>query len=325
MSRRRAGCAAVALLAAACGGATAQKPKQSRVLTPAEIARRSLPSVVRINTDHGHLGTGFVVGADGRIATNLHVVEGARRVRVTFSDGKAFDVESIAGIDAAHDLAIVRIPSPSLPALRLWEGTLELGQRVVAIGHPIGMENTVSDGLVSAVRGKGREQLVQISAPISQGSSGGPVFDDRGRVIGVATLTSRVGQNLNFAMPARFLLRLAREDARAPISSLPDHSARNIFGGCSSEALANLYAGLQSARRGGDDLVEAGHRDDLVAYYRLAAADMLLRAPPSCALPRKIFLRALTIADQRKDDKARATEFRVVFDWLVGRLFAALK
>jgi S1-C subfamily serine protease len=171
-------------------------------LTAEQIAEKATPSVVLIRVPAG-LGSGFVVSNDGRIVTNYHVIRGAKQATVVTADGREFkDVELMAA-DPGHDLAVLRIGAHGLRALALGDSAIaKPGEHVVAIGHPLGLGNTVSDGLLSAVRVISPQRtLLQISAPISPGSSGGPVFNDRGEVIGISTLLISGGQNLNFAVP----------------------------------------------------------------------------------------------------------------------------
>jgi S1-C subfamily serine protease len=319
---RRTPALLLALAGSACGAA--EKPHAPVALTPAEIAHRSLPSVVRIQTDLAR-GTGFIIGADGRIATNLHVVEGARRVRVTLADEREFDQVTVSALDAGHDLVVLRIPATALPALRFYDGALEVGQPIVAIGHPVGMENTVSDGLVSGMRRVTADlELIQMTAPISPGSSGGPVLDDRGRVIGVATLQHRVGQNVNFAMPVRYLAAIAQERGNAPITSLPDNRTRRMFAGCSSAELVTVYLALSDARRVGEGLVREGRHREALDHYRLAAADLVVRVP-GCASPRRTLVGAALLSERLASDVLKATEFRAYMDAILRDLRRALR
>ena len=217
-------------------------------MTPAEIARRATPSVVQIRS-HDRIGSGFVVAADGRIATSLHVVEDAGALEIVLSDGRTFTRVQVVAHDEQQDVVVLAIDARRLPALRLARHPIEAGERVVAIGHPEGLENTVSDGLVSAVRERGSAELLQISAPISPGSSGGPVLNDRGEVVGVATATHRVGQNLNFAVPVARLAPLLRSRERRPLSSLPSQFATRLFARCGAAELVSVHRGLARARR----------------------------------------------------------------------------
>jgi hypothetical protein len=314
------------LASAACGGAEKKKPAAPRLLTPAEIAKRTIPSVVTIRTDRGSRGTGFVIGSEGLIATNLHVVTGASRVAITVADGRVFDQVTVAGFDPRHDLVVLRIKARSLPVLRLSEVEPELGQPVVVIGHPRGFENTLSDGLVSAVRQlRPGLEVIQISAPISQGSSGGPVLDQRGRVIGVAYLTSMVGQNLNFAVPARYLAALADERGDAPITTLPDDSARQVFAGCSSDELATIHIAIHQARRTGRALSKKRRHREALDHYRLATTSLLLRIP-RCRVVRRMLLRGAARAEYRRDKPAEATfELDLILREVHVQLITALR
>src|SRR5579883_1798967 len=192
---RHAGAAALLLLAAAAGckpaGAKSQNdtPAAQVHMTPAEIAAKNTPAIVSIRTERA-MGTGFIVNKDGLIATNLHVVfGGGARVIVTLSDGREYPVISVTNGSRKHDLVILRIAAKNLPVLKLGDSdAIRPGDPIVAIGHPLGLEDTVSNGLVSATRTVDDDlKVLQISAPIAPGSSGGPIFNDRGEVIGVAT------------------------------------------------------------------------------------------------------------------------------------------
>lgn len=154
-------------------------------------------------------GSGFYFGP-GRIATNYHVIEGATTVRIIGAGGDTLAATSFAEIvDADLDLAI--LPAPEGHSGGLWLETLypNVGDRVWAYGSPKGLAGTMTDGIVSAIRERGGRKVLQISAPISPGSSGGPVLDAQGRVVGITVSSVRGGQNLNFAVPGRELARLA--------------------------------------------------------------------------------------------------------------------
>jgi S1-C subfamily serine protease len=156
------------------------------------------------------IGTCFAVQG-GLVVTNLHVIEGAARAEAVLGDGEAFGVTGVVASDAENDLAILRLDQASLPPLPLaTEMTVEPGERIVVFGNPMGLSGTLSEGIVSAVRDRGVDDygqvgegppLLQITAAISQGSSGSPVMTLDGRVIGVAVSYRLGGQNLNFAVP----------------------------------------------------------------------------------------------------------------------------
>ena len=154
-------------------------------------------------------GSGFYFGP-GRIATNYHVIRGASTVRIIGAGGDTLATTTFAEV-VDIDLDLVILPAPNGRADGLWLETLypDVGDRVWTYGSPKGLAGTMTDGIVSAVRERNGGTVLQISAPISPGSSGGPVLNARGRVIGVTVSSVRGGQNLNFAVPGRELARLA--------------------------------------------------------------------------------------------------------------------
>ncbi len=196
---------------------------------------------------------------------------------------------------------------------------------MVAIGHPQGFANTVSDGLVSALRHVGPGfDLIQMSAPISPGSSGGPVLDDRGKVIGIATLQFG-GQNLNFAVPVRYLQRLADEGGdEVPITALPDDSARRYFTGCSAADIVTIHLVLERARRKGIELGKKGRHRQALEHYRLTAADLILRVP-SCRWPRNDLLRAAAQAERADSDAKAASQMHSMMNGIAAELKKALR
>lgn len=162
-------------------------------------------------------GTGFFIQS-GIVATNYHVVEGARSMTATMADGREVEVSGLLASDSSDDLALLRLPPVDAPALALsGSRTFEPGDRIVVVGNPLGLSGTVSDGLIAAWRpdglGSGSDffpetPLLQVTAPISPGSSGSPVLDASGEVIGVAVGTLIYGQNVNFAIPSSSLIAL---------------------------------------------------------------------------------------------------------------------
>lgn len=191
--------------------------ERDAALRPSQIARRSLPAVVEIRTyrpsgERLGSGSGFVVSTEGLVVTSHHVLEGAERAEVLLPSGDVFEVQHVAAADSRRDLAVLRIAGFGLDVVPLGDSrAVEVGDPVVVIGSPLGLFNTVSHGIVSARREIEGRQVLQLSAPIAMGSSGGPVFDERGRVVGVLAGYMRRGQNVNFAVPieyARGLLAL---------------------------------------------------------------------------------------------------------------------
>lgn len=205
---------------------TPQRPAQTPARRPpsaSQVAQKVLPSVVYIEMagpggGPGCYGSGFFV-ADGLVATNKHVLEcgGRGSVRVAGS-GRPFPVIS-AWRDPRHDLALVRVAGAGVRPLSLSERWPAVGDDVYVAGNPEGLQGTFSRGIVSGLRRA--EGLLQFDAPVSPGSSGGPVVDERGRVVGVTAASVRQGQNLNFAVPAQYLPPLiarARRTAPDPVA-----------------------------------------------------------------------------------------------------------
>jgi tetratricopeptide (TPR) repeat protein len=156
-------------------------------------------------------GSGFFINQEGDVITNFHVLEEASRAVVRTNDGKEYPVDKIVAEDKAGDLirVSVKIPKETARPLSVVTTLPEVGERIVVIGTPLGLDRTVSDGIVSAVREiPGFGSIIQLTAPISPGSSGSPVINMKGEVVGVATFFVVAGQNLNFAIPGQRIVRL---------------------------------------------------------------------------------------------------------------------
>lgn len=222
--------AAIVILAAAAEGAP---------LSPRDIVERAGAAVVMIEGISGEerrQGSGFLVSSGGDIVTNLHVVDRAKRVTVTFRDGTRLEEVAVRSFDVERDLVVLVVELPGhavgWPALELGDSSaLEPGDRILVIGSPLGLEQTVTDGIISAWREPKeapdpddyrdgasptgldlpRCRLLQISADITAGSSGGPVLNERAEVIGVASAGVSGASGLNFAVPVDELPRLLAE------------------------------------------------------------------------------------------------------------------
>lgn len=154
------------------------------------------------------VGSGFVVRSDGVVLTNYHVIEHAQAVTVKLPDGREFRAQGVLGSDPELDVAVLKIEATALPTIPLGDSDrVKVGQRIITIGNPLGvLENTVSDGIISAIRLDDNpdaklKKLLQITAPLSQGNSGGPLLNLSGQVIGITFAIIELGQNLNFAIP----------------------------------------------------------------------------------------------------------------------------
>ena len=232
-----------------------------RQLSIADLAELASPSIAYIEAwesaypDYYSIGSGFVISADGRIVTNYHVMEGSDTATVEI-DGRIFKNASVLAFNEEWDLAILKVEADNLKPLRLASGIddIRLGEQVVAMGNPEGFKQTVSDGIVSTLQRRlegFNYDHIQTTAPISKGSSGGPLLSMRGEVIGVNTLTYMTGQNLNFAVPVDLIHTLIAEIG--PARSIGEvFSYRYAKGRKSYEAKAGELAVILSWDGGAD-------------------------------------------------------------------------
>jgi hypothetical protein len=193
----------------------------------ASIAARDSPAVVLIkgaSSDGSVQGSGLIVSPDGKIATNLHVIRDLKTAGVQLASGEIFDAVSVLAFDERKDLAILKIAGFDLPTIELGNSNdVKTGERVVAIGSPLGLQGTVTVGVVSAIRddpfGSGA-RVIQTDASVNPGNSGGPLLNDRGQAIGVVTFNVKKGgqgEGLNFAMPMNYV-RGMLDDLQKPMS-----------------------------------------------------------------------------------------------------------
>lgn len=155
----------------------------------------------------------FVIDRRGVLVTNAHVLDGGVRFTVTLPDMAALPVMRILHIDLQHDLAYLKVPKRSFTPLILSDSdSISVGETIFTIGSPHGLENTISSGILSGVRKFGAfGEMLQISAPISEGSSGGVLVNDQGQAIGITTFVVKSGQNLNFAIPINIVKKYLPE------------------------------------------------------------------------------------------------------------------
>ena len=188
--------------------------------TPQQIAQKAFHSTVALEVELANggrhtVGSGFFVGKDA-IATNLHVVHGvlsrcyAKLVNQTIE----YPIEGYTHIDVERDLVILKVSGVSTTIL-LWEDSdnVQVGETVYAVGNPRSLRGTFSNGIISGIRSDAAGKILQITAPISPGSSGGPVLSSKGEIIGVSFASYRDGQNLNFAIPSNALSALLAKPA----------------------------------------------------------------------------------------------------------------
>lgn len=152
------------------------------------------------------LGSGFFISESGLAATNYHVIDGAMSAKVMLTNGEIYDVSGVVDFDTELDFAIIKVNGTGFTPLKLGNSSsIKGGESVFAIGNPEGLTNTISDGIISNPCRKDLNDMIQISVPISHGSSGGALINTAGEVIGITTSFLASGQNLNFAVPINFI------------------------------------------------------------------------------------------------------------------------
>jgi tetratricopeptide (TPR) repeat protein len=212
------------LLAHSCGSSTT-------------VAQRARPAVVLIKTTDAQgrdleFGSGFIIDSSGLIVSSLHVLGNAADATITLTDSdRVLRHPTIVGFDKETDLVVLRAPASRLPTLEMSRrDTVAVGERVLAIGNPERYVGTVSDGIVSSIRQDEAGALYQLTAPVSSGSSGGPVLDERGDVVGVIEssvapdrLPNVPPQNLNFARPIAYVTPLLTQSRNWTFADLSMH------------------------------------------------------------------------------------------------------
>ena len=234
---------------------------QAQETLPA-LVKRVKPAVVAIATYDASgeplmTGSGFFL-RPGQVVTNLHVVRGAVRAEIKTLDGKGrvFPVNGTLAMDEEGDLAMLSVETPTDRSTELASELPEEGEPIFVIGNPLKLEGSVSDGIVSAVREVPNSyRIIQITAPISHGNSGSPVFNMKGQVLGVVTVKVTNGQNINLALAAARVAEL-KAGKLQPLSEM---------GGKSKGDAA------EAAYRSGLDSLWLGNYDNAVGYFENAA------------------------------------------------------
>jgi serine protease Do len=348
---RRLTVVAALTVVSSCGGAALNAPRTR--MTAKDIVQRASPAIVRIEAGAEKVGTGFIVDKAGIVATNLHVVAGESAIKVRLYDGTQYQVMQIAGLDPVRDLALLRIkPARELPTLKLGDSdAMSAGDQVVAIGNPLGVfDYSVTSGLISQVRPvcgpeaiaarqcKHELTVLQISAAISPGSSGGPLFNQFGEVVGVTTAIITAGQNINLAVPGNYLKPLVAAHAsmspdqfaketksEEPTTSEGDDGVRitrrvprhelAVLDGCKSDDIEDVVRQIGDAIENGAPLYNEGKHEACFRIYEGTAVKYEHDAP--CAGVRTAFGDGLLRASGLKTYKEKAWAMRDTFDGLI--------
>jgi serine protease Do len=258
-------------------------------------AERVGPAVVRIDIERegggsgrynrsqfgGGLGSGFIFSSDGQILTNAHVVAHAQRIKVTLADGRTFDA-GLIGSDSDVDVAVLRIGADHLPVVEFGGSLLKVGQLVIAVGNPYGLNWTVTAGVVSALNrtldipgSRKMTNLIQTDTSINPGNSGGPLVDSRGRVVGITTAMMPMAQGLGFSIPLD-----AVKSSIAQISKKRESKPVGVsmgVGGMRTKIDATLQKTLHLAQPFGMELLEI-RRDGPADKAELKRLDIIIAA-----------------------------------------------
>ncbi len=220
----------------------AQASESDPGVSAEDLAVRAKESVVSVSFagrdgQEAGMGTGFVIDANGLIATNLHVIGEARPITVQLLDGTSYEVQEVYATDRQMDLAVLKIAVDNLKPLKLAEpDTLKQGAEVVVLGNPQGLRYSVVKGVNSGTREVDGKPMLQLAIPIEPGNSGGPVLDSQGRVQGIVTLKSAVTRNLGYAVNVSALKGLLEKPNPVPIDrwltigTLDEHLWKPLFG-----------------------------------------------------------------------------------------------
>jgi len=201
------------------------------------IYKNTVGSTVTIETDLG-LGSGFFV-SENVIVTNYHVIEGSNEAYCYTNNSSAkYKIEGYLAVDKSVDLILLKVSGLNRTALKIATSLISPGQKVYVIGSPKGLPASISDGIISGLRDFEGYKLIQITAPISPGSSGGPVLNANGEVIGVSVGQYKEGQNLNFAIPKSNLELLLNHKTSFP---LPFSKLYNITGSLTDDRDGKTY------------------------------------------------------------------------------------
>jgi len=309
-------------------------------LSTEEIAARSMPSVVTVHTGRGW-GTGFVATTDGFIVTNYHVIEGQSDITVELANGYREQISEIAAYSEHFDLAILRVSGVDV-ALPIGQGHLaEIGESVLAIGHPLGYTSSVATGVLSGYR-KNDENLMQIqtTVPMSAGASGAPLMDKHGRVIGIMQAAILEGQLLTFAIPIdqlRPLLIFAKMNSNPmPIAEFaqntatvePEIEAENtppeppvipvapeLLKGCSKADRALIDVSCSETIATAKNLCES---ENASCVYLLVGAAMTLETNLSaaCVGPKAMLAKARTTTLKQNETAEQIKTLRPLFESL---------
>jgi hypothetical protein len=231
------------------------------------IYKNTVNSTVTILTNDGSQGSGFFV-AQNIIATNYHVIEGATYANCYLNNSDIeYKIDGYVGVDKSVDLILLKVSTLNKPVIKFASTNATIGQKIFVIGSPRGLPATISDGIISGMRDFEGNKLLQMTASISAGSSGGPVLNVNGELLGISVAQLSDGQNLNFAIPKSYLQILLdfKKDTPLELSSLipadkPKKESLNPF----SESIIGKSIKIGSIEVAQNDFPNSMNWDDAI-------------------------------------------------------------
>jgi hypothetical protein len=239
--------------------------------SPKEIYDENRRAVVMLfsfsgKADSDALGSGVIISEGGDIATNLHVIRDSKAVAAKLWNGSVLIVTGVSAFNEEMDLAILRTSGTELQTVTLADpSAISVGEEVVSIGNPLGLEGSLGTGVVSGFRDIGPGRLIQTTVPLSPGSSGGGLFNSNGELVGITTASLTQGQSLNFAVSAEYLQQLAQIEPAIELGALGDQLTQRSPAEPSVEGLiekAQRYLAAEMYGEAEDALVSAKNADE---------------------------------------------------------------
>jgi len=302
---------------------------ERRSLSATQIYQRVVQSLVSIETPTGQ-ATAFAVMDGKLLVTNLHAVAGQKELKLTSHQGDKLQFLGVLAFDRKWDLAVLQVDQ-ALPALSLRAtDAVTSGEKVFALGNPLGFEATISDGIVSGVREHmAGMRVLQITAAISPGSSGGPIVAEDGDVIGVATFVVRGGENLGFAMPNRYIRELLTakpglsREAFATATAADDQSGKNLFQSglyahCPTADLTSVTKVLGSAVSALEPLLAQGSYGPGLYVFRGATDELSRQLSGKCPAPREQLRHAERTTENLPSERVRLLVLKDLLDAMLA-------
>jgi len=266
--------------------ADAEDPTADATPLAQKLFDRCSPSIVTIvsqdrDGEERGIGTGFVFGDRGYIATNLHVIDRSRSFQVQTQAGKTLTAKSIHAFDGGLDLVIIEVEPHDLPSLDLAEPkSSRTGENVVVLGNPQGLKHSVVAGVLSGRREIDGRDMLQLAIPIEQGNSGGPVLNQHGQVLGIVTMKSAVTENLGFAVAVEHLRQLIEEpnpvtyDRWLTLGVLDPSAWQPLFGGKWTQRGGKIFVAERGQGFGGRALCLKRELPDTLPYEASVLVNM---------------------------------------------------